>query len=592
MDDPSKTAPRVPEEVAGIQVNFCKNPMCLNYGRPADSNPQPRGPGAKERGRDAYTISGGKSGSNRVVFLKCHHCGEYPTIKSNSAIQEEILRLSSYLSPKSEPSCPNAECRNHGIGISHKHNYYSFGKTKVGSQRYRCKLCDKLFSVKATSIVRHRKSHKNLLVFQLLMNKTPFKRICEVAGISMPTLYDKLDFVHRQCLSFVGDRERWLTDLTFPRLYISVDRQDYVVNWSDGTDKRNIVMSALGSADNKTSYVFGMHLNFDSTLDPAEIVADAFRREDYKLQYPFRRYARLWLPDEYQEALFNGTTYTLPLAGFLIDEISGRYDEVLRRDDVEVFEAPNEATRLPEHGLQVHAEYTLYGHFFFLKQMFRNAGKVRFFLDQESGIRAACLSAFVDEVLEKRCDAFYVRINKELTINEKRKRLAECKSELERLRDSYPYDGVDLELELIKERMKTLVPIGKWQDKWLYHPLPSMSEPEKAVCWLTDLKDRAYDENHLAHLYKMATLHGIDRFFMQVRRRLSLLERPISSASSAGRKWHGYSAYKPENVIKLLDIFRVFYNYVEVGKDRQTPAMRLGLAKGKVQIEDILYFMG
>ena len=588
--DNSSTKLRIPEEINGIQVNFCKNPRCLNYGRPASSEQQPRGPGSKERARDSYTITGGKDrNSNRVVFLKCHHCGEYPTVKNNLAIQEEIQRLSSYLVPKSETSCPTLGCPNHTISIKEKLRYQSFGKTKVGSQRYRCKLCGKLFSVKATSIIRHRKPHKNLLVFQLLMNKTPFKRICEVAGISMSTLYDKLDFIHRQCLSFVGSRERNLPDLEIRRLYISVDRQDYVVNWKDGTDKRNIVMSALGSADNKTGYVFGMHLNFDPNLDPATIVADAFRRQDHKLQYPFRRYARLWLPDEYREALFDGTTYTLPVAGFLIDEISGRYDEVLRREDVEVFEAPNEATRLPEHGLQVHAEYTLYGHFFFLKQMFRNVGKLRFFLDQESGIRSACLSAFVDEVLEKRCDAFYVRINKELTINEKRKRLAECKSELERLRDSYP-DGIDLEVELIKERMERLVAIGKWQDKWLAHPLPSMSEPEKAVCWLTDLKDRAYDVNHLAHLYKMATLHGIDRFLMQVRRRLSLLERPISSASSTGRKWHGYSAYNPENVTKMLDIFRVFYNYVETGRDKQTPAMRLGLAKGKIRIEDILYF--
>jgi hypothetical protein len=41
---------------------------------------------------------------------------------------------------------------------------------------------------------------------------------------------------------------------------------------------------------------------------------------------------------------------------------------------------------------------------------------------------------------------------------------------------------------------------------------------------------------------------------------------------------------------KLLDIFRVFYNYVETGKDGQTPAMRLGLAKGKVDVEDIIYY--
>jgi hypothetical protein len=41
---------------------------------------------------------------------------------------------------------------------------------------------------------------------------------------------------------------------------------------------------------------------------------------------------------------------------------------------------------------------------------------------------------------------------------------------------------------------------------------------------------------------------------------------------------------------KLLDIFRVFYNFVEVGRNKQTPAMRLGLAKGKITIENIIYY--
>jgi hypothetical protein len=53
-------------------------------------------------------------------------------------------------------------------------------------------------------------------------------------------------------------------------------------------------------------------------------------------------------------------------------------------------------------------------------------------------------------------------------------------------------------------------------------------------------------------------------------------------------------------VQKILDIFRVHYNYVKVERPRKdsagerlpprTPAMKLGLAKGQVRIEDILYF--
>lgn len=68
------------------------------------------------------------------------------------------------------------------------------------------------------------------------------------------------------------------------------------------------------------------------------------------------------------------------------------------------------------------------------------------------------------------------------------------------------------------------------------------------------------------------------------------MERPIGSASGAGRTWYGYSAYNPESIVKMLGIFRVFYNYCLAGRDKKTPAMRLGLAKGKVSLEDVLYF--
>ena len=115
-----------------------------------------------------------------------------------------------------------------------------------------------------------------------------------------------------------------------------------------------------------------------------------------------------------------------------------------------------------------------------------------------------------------------------------------------------------------------------------------MGEPEKAICYLTDVQ--RYDEDHTAWLYSKASMHAVDRFFMQVRRRVSLLERPISTSSNLGRKWHGYAPYNPAMVAILLDIFRVFYNYVEVGKNKETPAMRLGLSKGRIDPGEILRY--
>jgi len=237
----------------------------------------------------------------------------------------------------------------------------------------------------------------------------------------------------------------------------------------------------------------------------------------------------------------------------------------------------------------VRGEYTMYGHFFFLRKLLGNTNKIRFFLDQDSAFRAACLSAFYDRIMEGRCDAFYVRINSETTIDKKRQILAKNRNRMAAMKHLHP-DLKDWQIKLlmIKENMAQMVNIGKWQDRWVEHPFPNMGEPEKAMCYLTDIQ--GYDEDHLAWLYNKASLHAIDRFFMQVRRRLSLLERPISSSSNLGRRWFGYGPYKPVMVGKLLNIFRVFYNFVEVGRNKQTPAMRIGLAKGKIKIEDIIYY--
>ncbi|GAC1411600.1 MAG: hypothetical protein NVSMB6_12990 [Burkholderiaceae bacterium] len=57
---------------------------------------------------------------------------------------------------------------------------------------------------------------------------------------------------------------------------------------------------------------------------------------------------------------------------------------------------------------------------------------------------------------------------------------------------------------------------------------------------------------------------------MQVRRKLSLAERQFGSSSNLGRVWNGYSAYQPADFISVLEIFRVYYNYCEVGEDRNT----------------------
>lgn len=491
-------------------------------------------------------------------------------------------------------SCPHPGCANSGVSVAVDGAYQKFGRTKAGSTRLRCKACGHVFSLAVKGSLRQRQAHKNRTILALLLNKSPMRRLCEVADIAPKTLYQRIDFFYEQCISFAGRRERkLLAGMEIPRLYLAVDRQDYLINWTAQADRRNVALHAVGSADDLTGYVFGMHLDYDQLADRDGIETDAAAIDDSSLPAPYRRYARLWLQADYLDevrARRRATRYKRPsvVSGGVAGEVEDVYTALTDRPDVEVAPTQNFNTKLPSTGMQTHSEYTLYGHFYFLERLLSGAGKIRFMMDQESGIRAACLAAFKDRILNRTCDAFYVRINKTLTVNERRKATAQSRADFEAARASYPsLSERELQLEIIKARLASMTSIGKWNDRWVLHPFPSMSEPEKAICYLTDLGDYPLDQ--LANLYRRASLHTIDRFFMQIRRRINLLERPIKSASAEGRTWYGYSPYKPEIVVKMLEIFRVAYNYSFVGEDKKTPAMRLGLAKGPVAIEDLVY---
>ncbi len=342
----------------------------------------------------------------------------------------------------------------------------------------------------------------------------------------------------------------------------------------------------------RSGYVFGMHVNYDTNLDPAFVRAAVENNGDEDLDMPFREFARIWLEVDHENAERTRPKREeepIPQGGLDLD-IALRYQDALERIEIEASDDPEPHIRLPHQGMQIHEEYTMYGHFFFLKKLLANAGKIRFFLDQDSGIRAACLSAFAEEVVSGRCDAFYVRINKDLTIHQKQRLVAIYKRDMDEQRYKYPtLSDKSIRLLWITEEMKRVKAIGRWEDRWLDYPFPDMSEPEKAICYITSRDD--LDEMQLANLYHMASLHAIDSYFNQIRARLNPLDHPKKSKSNQNRIWSGYQPYDPGLVQKLLDIFRVYYNFhLKSKKDKKTPAMHLGLAKGPISIDEIINY--
>jgi len=331
----------------------------------------------------------------------------------------------------------------------------------------------------------------------MLVNKVPLSRIINMLEISWEVLYNWIDFIHKQCLAFTANRERKLKQLPIERLHLAVDRQEYVVNWTERKDRRNVVISAVASADNKTGYVFGIHPNFDATVDRDAIEADAEKCGDNERPSPHRKYAKYWLEEDYKESLRKKKSNIR--AKGLNDKIKKTYKEAAKRGtaDVEVFDVKNKDEKLPDYGRKIHAEYTLIAHFYFLKQLLGNVEKWRFFLDQESGIRAAFISAFHEEVLNHEAEAFYVRIDKDFTVDKKRQWVVEAKQTLKVLASSYSgLTANQLRLKLLKQYIAESQEFGQWDDRWVNHPIPSMSEPNKSMCWITSHDE--FDEDHVA----------------------------------------------------------------------------------------------
>jgi len=149
---------KIPPEIGGIQVNFCKNPVCANYGViPGLKKGAHRSKALPDVAGTEYRLTAkSRAGKGSIAGLVCLLCKESLPLKSNLGVAQEVERISAYLWEKREASCPNPACLNHGVVISTgKRHCSAYGRSAIGSQRYKCLSCKKTFSV-GTSTRRQR----------------------------------------------------------------------------------------------------------------------------------------------------------------------------------------------------------------------------------------------------------------------------------------------------------------------------------------------------------------------------------------------------------------------------------------------------
>ena len=575
---------RIPLEFNGIQVNHCRNPLCENFGVPAQlytTRGRPRKDGV--RIVDSYIIQAQRK---NIPQLKCLKCGKSVTIKSNQAIFEELTRIST--TPIFD-ACTNKSCKNTTISIKESSHYQKFGKTASGYKRYRCKECGKVFSV-GNPRKQQKKSYANKQLFLEIVNRSPVRCMQETVGVSATTLYRKIDWLYNKCLHFLECREQRLSSLPLPIMNISIDRQEYSTNWIDKKLKNNVNFQGIAAAENKSGYILGMFTNYDPSMNHEELEQLVAMINDNIKKPPFRRYARFWSAQDYNERIRNKYGVSaggVTTASELYETIAEKYYVETLKEDPDSIESLGSRVQLPHKGLQVHAEYTMQAFLFYLKNRLQNVRHINFYLDQESGIRSAFSAAFADRINARSCDAFFVQIAKALSDPERRKHVAHAAKIRKMLKKYYPKKS-DKEIAILaaKRNFSLMRMVGN--DLWWTHPVPFKGEALKLVCRLTPPSNYESEEQ-AAWKYLGGTLRGVDSYFNAVRRKVHPLERGIHTASGSDGVWHGYSPYDPAMIQKYLTIHRVYYNYVKKRK-KQTPAMKLGLAKGPVSVEDILYY--
>ncbi len=559
---------RLPHSFNGVNVNFCKNPLCSNFGEPAEVEDQ-RG---KRRGNDSsmYRVTGDS--------LYCIPCGTHSAVKSNRAVSEELDRHLELLATPGGLHCPTVTCANYFKPVdSHPESYSPHGRTARGDKRYKCKCCSKTFS-SGKPHQRQKTSHENKSVFQMLVGKVCISKIAQITGLAPKTVYDKIDFLHAQCTKFLADRERRFPELEFQSMRISTDMQDYMVNWPTKKLRKTIQFRALASSCLDTGYVLACHPQLDPRFNTNEIQSAVEACGDLDLKPAMREYARLWNYEDYATALQMEPGTFAPV-----------------REDQDAAEDMTGDRQLPNQRAMVHIDYLMFGHFLYLNALIgRRSGHVHFSLDADPGLANACLAAWKDKFLNGQLDAAILTCDKGATIDQKNAAVADAAKLKMKAEEQFP-DLHPLQAWLAYFVDNSVLPYFKGRrrgeelrSREIPYPFIKKSEPGKKVRFLTD--DGSRPAMEIARLFHDTSLHQVDRFFMQVRRSIAGLERAPQYPRRASRKWYLYGFYSPEMVEKCLTIYRTYFNYIAKGDDKMTPAMRIGLAKGPVRFEEIIYF--
>lgn len=560
---------RLPPPSHGFDINFCRNPTCGQFA----ITPDPfDGRGRSRAVQQSNFLRGKVIGSMDEMTFVCQACGTASVVKSNRAIVEEYRRLRRLQERgDADGSCPNPACRSHCRPVAaYPDRYRPYGRTKAGDRRWRCHGCGKTFSIgKPTR--RQKRTDKNGLVLRLLTNDTSLSKICEITGLSPRAIYEKIDFLYERVRAFTARREGCFgaVDWNTVGRRFATDSQSLVLNWPSKRTRALVEVQHLCTAHANSGYIVAAHLGFDPEVKMDEIEDCMSAVGDFALPRCFRQQARVWSQSEFAAYVAKRTR-----------------DIVISKAEAADFD---EEVQLPHDGAKIRQDIAQYAHALLLRRFLRGSDdRFTFVLDGDSGLARAFVAVFARRIRSEKADVIVVEFDKEQT-NDSRNalvvdgRLALAQdtgiaaSLFDTIPTRYAFEIID---QATATRLLRSAPGAAY--RWPYH---TKSEPHRRIRILTDRGQIPIDRQ--ARLMRLATLRSVDSYFHKVRSNVRATARPGRTAAGNGRAWDRHYFYNPATLCKVIEIFRFKHNWMGSRSTEATPAMKIGLAGGKVYERDL-----
>jgi|GEM_PF-1278775 len=595
--------------------------------------------------------------------LVCQHlrgnseCGVQSKLLSNDAFEEERNRLLTQNGALEGPICGN--CGTSYLEAPHEFAFNGAnGKPsrKVGhkkgseprarSVRLIHKPCKGLSGARFTVSSEHRRQKKrdeNIQILSMIANGAGIHDMRRILRSprgetepGMSRLYDRIFWLERTLLAYEqAQLAQWRKRVEKkaikdgkPYTHTRIAHDDIVVgvNWQTKIDRKITQLNCAVSADIKSGYVFRCDVDFDPTVDPLEVVEDAYfgvaqgatLRKQYRnaegtftaplmhFQRPTGRFDEpaLFAAAEKQLRHFvSRTAKAFDAKGeSLTNEAYHAINQTSKRaDDIEYlrehwynFVKHERDSRNSFDGIMTRDTYTKAASLACLKLMVPT-GKITLVGEQEAAMARVVPHIFREEILADLFEWAVVGFNKEAPIGLIETRQAEFRDSFQEWRNMHPdlerwealasWASANLKPAIKKARNGSVSPwpgpnfaSNAFPKLWISSPVQVANEIDKKVGFpilspryretyrKMGFNDQINDPELRAAITRrvlMATLQPASTYMNAIRERVSIIQRAGGRSARKGPSYINGAAYSPRVLIALMNIWRVHYNFFD-----------------------------